>query len=381
MSRLSRISLFFFTAVVGSSMLLSPLAVYAADHDFRIAPSLYNKRPDADPVDITHNYYSAFLDSLNPSSSSNPDRNKAALERDYTRAIDTGTILLIQYANESSSYGFVQLFFNYSRDCSVVLSKQSNTYFLSVDGSKNDCLFRKAFFDANPIANYYGNSSSNLSLSVPVSGTYVSFYSYNGNYTVDSSAEGVSLPSVDADSDSTLDWNDNCGLDVVCHLGNIGIAIKSFFSFFVGMFDFSENNSLLKLLKWLFIPEDIKEVLDFTGVMDNFNATFSSVFSVIDSLKSVFSALTPHVGGWNYSNYCTTSHVGDLGVQDSGAHRYIMQTKIFGADFKPDICSFERAIGGFNAMASIRVFTSSALLIVSFILWYGFLLKLTGKRF
>lgn len=385
MSQLVKRYSLLFTVLVGFSLLVNSLSVYAQfDSTLRTTDRLLNQVVNSDPVDITNSYYSVFLKSLNPLYSSDDDRNVEAFKRDYSRALDNGTVLLLQVSSTSSTekYSFVSLHFNYKKDCSVSLQRTGDLYYLYTGSSDADCRFRAAKFDANPVANYYGNSSSFTSNRVLISFSSISIFSYFGEYTVDASAVGApALPKarpLDANS-FVPDWNDNCGLDVGCHLGNIGTAIKSFFSFFIGIFDFSENNSLLKILKWLFIPKDAS-VWSFSSLSESFDRVFGSVVSLLDTLKKTYNAFVPPITYWPSSAYCSTSPVGDSGIHDSASHHYLFKSKVFGADFNPDVCSFERAIGGYSNMSHIRTFTSVFLYAISLFLWYSFMLKVTGGR-
>ena len=386
MSQLVKRYSLFFTVLVGFSLFFNSLSVYAqSSSTLRTTDRLINQVVNSDPVDVTNSYYSVFLKSFNPLFSSDDDRNVDAFKRDYAKALDNGTILLLQSSSSPSSteqHSSVFLYFNYKKDCSVSLQRTGDFYYLYTGSSDVDCRFRAAKFDANPVANYYGNSYSSLSNRVMISSSVLSIFSYYGEYTVDASAVGApALPKarpLDANS-FVPDWNDNCGLDVGCHLGNIGTAVKSFFSFFIGMFDFSENNSLLKILKWLFIPKDTS-VWDFSSLSDPFDKTFGSVLSFIDTLKKTYNAFVPPISYYPSSAYCSTSPVGDAGIHDSASHHYLFKSKVFGADFNPDICSFERVIGGHGNMSHIRTFTSVFLYAVSLFLWYSFMLKVTGGR-
>lgn len=374
----------FITVLAGFSLSFYPLVTFAqSDSTLRITDHLINQVVDSSPIDITNSYYSVFLKSFNPLHSADNDLNVDAFKRDYARAQNSGTIILLQVSSVSSEkkYSFVSLYFNYKRDCSVSLQKENNNYYLYTGSADRDCRFRSARFDANPVANYYGNSS--VSNRVMISSVSHSIFSYSGEYTVDNSANGTpALPKANLISTDppTFDWNDNCGLDVVCHLGNIGNAVKTVFSLVLGIFDFSENNTILRFLKWLFIPEDITELLDFSDLADRFKNALDPVYKSVELLKRLYEVFVPSVEYWSSSNYCSTSPVGDAGIQDSASHRYIIESKIFGYKFEPDICSFERAIGGFTAMAQIRLFSSCFLIAISLLLWYRFIVGLTGER-
>lgn len=374
-----------FTTLVGSLLLLSPLTAYAADHDLRIATELYNQRSGSAKVDITNNYFEKFLSSLNSYSANDPDKNRAALERDYKKAQEQGTIVLLQ--NVSSDSGHVRMYFNYSRDCGISLTRDSHGYMLRINSNSDDCKFRGAAFDANPVANYYGNSVSRLTGGFYVSSASVSIYAYTGDYSVADSAKGApklpnGKPKPEAGS-SSIEWNDNCGLDVGCHLGNLSNAVKHMFDLVSSLLDFSENNPVFKVLRNAIVPPGFAEGLNtvFSALTTPFKQALAPMLATVDLLKSGFNTLFPPVNYWNYSNYCTTSLVGDAGNQDSAGHRYLFQATVFGAKFSPDICSFERAIGGHTAMQRIRVFTSTALVITALFIWYFFLNRILGERF
>ena len=226
--------------------------------------------------------------------------------------------------------------------------------------------------------------------SIPVSGLYSSFnnsyYSLNTslpNYPDGySGSEIVNRPLVEESVSDVDGWNDDCGLDIGCHLGNIGSVLKPIGSFITGIFDFSENNSLLKILKWLFIPEDPSSLFDLTDQRDGFKDSLQPVFSSIEFLKTLFNSLFP-ISGWTYSNYCSNSLVGDAGgTEDSSGHLYILPNTvdIFGASFDPDLCTYERVVGGWRITAQFRVFASTGLFLVCLFMWYKFFEDLSNMR-
>lgn len=379
---LKRLFALLFTTLVGSLLLLSPLTAYAADHGFKITDRLYIQSSSAGSVDITNDYYDQFLQKFNPHAKSDPQVGLAVFQRDYKKAQDQGTILILQRIYSSTSAS-VYIHFNYSRDCGTKLSRQSDgSYTLGVSSPNDDCHFRTISLDSDLVARYNGNSSNKLAWSHYVSSQSVSIYAYTGDYSVADSAKGApKLPIGKAKSeDASIDWSDNCGLDVGCHLGNIANAVKSIFSFIGDFFDFSENNSFVKLFKFLVFPDNAAELLDFSDLSSAFKLSFKVVFDAVDLLRSFFDTLSAPVTYWGSSAYCSTSLVGDAGNHDSSGHNYILQARFFGHEFKPDVCSFERAIGGHGAMATVRAFTGFALVVTSLFIWYFFLNRILGER-
>lgn len=377
--------LFFITVLAGFFMSLQPLTVSAQSIDsLHTIDHLYNQKRGSERVDVTDSYYFSIVKNLNPNFSNDEKVNSEAFKRDYAKALNHGTILLLQFSSmfDNVPYGYMNLYFNFKRDCNVKLFWRDSSYRLYTDSSDSDCSFRRAAFDAYPIANYYASPSS-LSGYVIISSKDLSIFSYSGEYTVDESAKGASsLPKAKMLNPEapSFGWNDNCGLDVVCHLGNIGNAVKTVFSLVLGIFDFSENNTILRFFKWLFLPDDLERLLDFSDMSRQFNKSLGPVYSSIELLEKIYKSLFPRSVFWSISYYCSTSPVGDAGVQDSASHRYILRSAIFGHKFEPDICSFERVVGGFDVMAQIRNFTGIMLLLFSIFLWYRFIIKITEAR-
>lgn len=371
-----------FTTLVGSLLLLSPSTAFAADHGLKVTSRLYVQGSSGSPIDVTNDYYDQFVRRFNPSAKSDSQVGLAAFQRDYKKAQDHGTILLLQHIYSSTSAS-VYMHFNYSRDCGTKLSRGSDgSYTLGVTSSNSDCHFRAISLDSWLIARYDGNASSKLAWSHYVSSPLVSVYMYTGDYVVADSAHGApKLPNgAPLSAVDSLDWNRDCGLDVGCHLGNIGNAVKGLFEFIGGFFDFSNNNSFLKIFKFLIISNNAAELFDFSDLATAFKSSFKVVFEAVDLLRSFFSALYAPITYWGTSAYCSTSPVGDAGNHDSSGHNYIFQARFFGHEFKPDVCSFERALGGHGAMATVRVFAGFALAVTSLFIWYFFLNRILGER-
>ena len=223
--------LFFVTVLAGFFMSLQPLTVSAQSIDsLHTIDHLYNQKRGSERVDVTDSYYFSIVKNLNPNFSNDEKVNSEAFKRDYAKALNHGTILLLQFSSmfDNVPYGYMNLYFNFKRDCNVKLFWRDSSYRLYTDSSDSDCSFRRAAFDAYPIANYYASPSS-LSGYVIISSKDLSIFSYSGEYTVDESAKGASsLPKAKMLNPEapSFGWNDNCGLDVVCHLGNIGNAVK-----------------------------------------------------------------------------------------------------------------------------------------------------------
>lgn len=373
MSQLVKRYSLFFTVLVGFSLLFNSLSASAQTPPaFSVTDKLIFYDRKGGSVDVTHSYFSKmFATNLWPSS---------ALRDEYLDSFKNsrdsfawGVFIEFTSLPSGSLYSHVELRW-LEKSCNVSLFWLNDHYRFLCDGNSHS--WRSVSLQDGFVS--YSKSSS-FSL-YPSSSK---LFSFSGDYSIDPSIKWE-IPSLPKPPDTNLgrhipDWSDNCGLDIGCHLRNISTAVRSIFSFLLGIFDFSDNNSLLSVLKWLFIPKDTS-VWDFSSLSDPFKNTFNSILSFIDTLKKVYNAFAPPISYYSSSAYCSTSPVGDAGNHDSASHRYLFKSKVFGADFNPDICSFERAIGGYGNMSSIRVFTSAFLLVISLMLWYSFMLKVTDGR-
>ena len=374
MSQLVKRYFLLFTVLVGFSLLVNPLSVYAQSPTpipLVLTDKLLLLDGNGGSVDVTSSYVSKmFALKMWPNQSLRDDFFSS-----FERARADGHWAVSVRENVSTTgavSSFVELRWLES-SCNVSLAYFNDHYRFLCNGSSHK--WRRVSLYSNFIQYYTSDSFFLYSSS--------KLYSFNGDYTVDPSITW-NIPTLPKgryifSDDDIPGWNDNCGLDVGCHLGNIATAVKSFFSFIIGIFDFSENNSLLKILKWLFIPKDAS-VWSFSSLSESFDRVFGSVVSLLDTLKKTYNAFVPPIAYWPSSAYCSTSPVGDAGNHNSAAHRYLFKSKVFGADFNPDICSFERAIGGYGNMSHIRTFTSVFLYAISLFLWYSFMLKVTGGR-
>lgn len=381
MSQLAKRCSLFFTVLVGFSLLFNSLSASAQGVP-SFSPSLTDKLiltgPDGVSSDVTKSYLSLIFngkfwnnkDLLNVHSSS------------FEKARSSGVwgVVLREYPGSSGgvSRSSVELYWLES-PCSVVFAyASSSSYWFLCNGSSHKWSRVSLFSDYVTYSSGFEDSFRLFSSS--------KLFSFNGDYAIDPSIN-IPIPpfpkgSVTPFDHDVSDWNNNCGLDVGCHLGNIGNAVKSFFFFLLGVFDFSENNSLLKLLKWLFIPQNVVDLFDFTSVSNSLDNSLKPVSSAIDLLNQSYKALQPVVIFDDRGNYCHNGHsYYSPGGANSQGSIFLMDVTVFGSPFRPDLCSFERAIGGSLPMSKIRVFTGTLLFISSFFLWYLFWDKIFGSRF
>lgn len=394
---LKRSSTFFFTALIGSFSLLffssSVQAQTAAQPN--VTDRVWVAKRGAAPEYHTEDWYAHLHDSIRESAYGSLSLPRAQFVSDFQKAMDSGTWMVVQEEVTSPRYGdyaFYRVLFTFAKHdvCKFKVFNTSGHFSIRsmADPSISDCSFRYAHFHVDSNVGVYSpsflSSASGVLFSQSGSTDKTSILFFSGAYDLDVSASGMtSLPHKDPGHPGVvpdITWNNDCGLDIGCHLSNVSLAIKALFQVVVGIFDFSENNTLLKLFKWLFVPSDLAAALDFSDVSASFQESLSPVFNSLKLLNTAYKALVPAPDLWNSSNYCSTSAVGDAGSQNSAASRYVMDAEIFGKRFRPDICSFERAIGGYSAMAQVRVYTSVALIVTSLFLWYRFVLKVTGVR-
>lgn len=383
--------LFFITVLAGFFMSLHPLTANAqASFDVNkisVTDKLTKQLPGGDSIDVTNSWFTYM------SSRFSKGKNSFSLDKfksDYENALKRGTVLLTLYhgAYDSKPYSTPYVYFTQKRDCDFKLYKSSDALSLRSDKTDESCRFYSAYSLYEYDSFYYYDSSFS---SVYLSAKNISVFMFSGNYSLDSSANGVSgrIPhsSLTSGSGPLEDWRNDCGIDLACHMSNIGIAFKGIFeffgkitSFFIGIFDFSENNSLLQLLKWLFIPEDMKSLFNFSEITDSFQNTLKPIFDAIDLLRSLFHSFLP--GTLYHGDALCHSSFDYLPPENPNSfnHLLIMNVKVFGYYFSPDVCSFERAIGGYSSMKSIRAFTGFMLFTVSLFIWYRFIVKFMEYR-
>lgn len=382
--------LFFITVLAGFFMSLQPLTANAqATFDINkisVTDKLTKQLPGGDSIDVTNSWFTYMSSHLGKRDDSfSLDRLKV----DYENALKQGTVLLtlIHGIYDSKSYSTPVLYFTQERDCGFKLFKTTYLY-LSPTKQNQGCHFRSVSSLSGSDIFYYYDRFSGLA---QVTSEVISVFTFSGDYSLDSSANGVlgkiPLSSLTSGFGPLEDWRNDCGIDLACHMSNIGIAFKGIFeffgkitSFFIGIFDFSENNSLLQLLKWLFIPEDMKPLFNFSEVTDSFQNTLKPIFDAIDLLRSLFHSFLP--GPLYYGDALCHYSSDSLVPKDPNSLNYlrIMHVKVFGYYFSPDVCSFERAIGGYSSMKSIRAFTGFMLFTVSLFIWYRFIVKFMEYR-
>lgn len=374
--------LFFITVLAGFFMLFCPITVFSQSPN-------NDKIPTTDTLtvnfsgdtltDITDSYLSRVF-----------DRGKWDNEDAYLRgsslvknALKSGSLGVFQFSardSENKLFTYVLLVVSESSGPSVIsktLASDVVVYNFSLTGSS-----RYSSIVVGPRLVYFSDTVG--SLNFLMYSDKFSLFSYSGKYSFDP-LSGLQDPLprktsfyIPGTSDS-FSFKDDCGLDIPCHLNNFGNFIKALFFFIIGIFDFSENNSILLLLKWLFIPDDIESLFDFSNLSDHFKSSLGSIFSAFDLFKRFYESLFPSIIIDDSGYYCHSSL--SPTHYDSQAHIYILNTTIFGKPFRPDICSFERLIGGPYSMRRIRVFTSIFLFSISLFVWYRFFNKLIGSRF
>lgn len=377
MSQLVKRYSLFFTVLVGFSLLVSPLSVYAQSSEkpqLPVTDSLKIGYVNKDIKDVTDYYQDYFCDSSKWYSGYSDEHCNF-----ITKSFEVGTAIVVQRKLKNSQGDYNDVYIVVSNSNSKLNIESGNgTYgyyvnFLLINQSFS---FKSYNLDTNgKIA--YSTSMKNYIMNYSNS----SLYHFSGKYeNVDPSLyknfpnrKPLHLPGT-----SSFRFNDNCGLDIGCHFGNVLTFFKSIISFIVGIFDFSENNSLLKLLKWLFIPDNFSDLFSVQSISDDFKNTLSPIYSAISSLNKLLgSFVPPAVGG--VDAYCNNSF--SPTHHDSESHIYLLKSKVFGSDFNPDICSFERSIGGPKNMQKIRYFTSAFLFAITLYLLYMFLKKIFEERF
>ena len=387
--------LFFITVLAGFFMSLQPLTVQAQVSDQpNVVDRVWVAKRGESPEYHTADLYN-YLRNRIKDSSDNLSLSRSQFSSDLYRAMSSGTIMVVQGEYTSPRYGnyaSYHVYFSYAKHdtCNFKVFYSQGSYILrsTTSPAVSNCGFHSAYYNVDAAVGVY-----NLSVLPPYIGVTFSSrnefnkYSilfFNGEYELDSSAIGMnSLPRTDPGNPAFIpevSWNDDCGTDIGCHLKNVATVFKAIFDTIIGIFDFSENNTILRFFKWLFIPGNIVELLDFSDLANQLRTALGPVFKSIDLLNRLYNILIPPVDYWNSSNHCSTSLAGDAGVQNSAAHRYIIQAQIFGYKFEPDICSFERAIGGYRAMSQVRLFSGFALTTISLFLWYRFIVRLIGER-
>lgn len=169
---------------------------------FNITDKLQLQRDDGAIEDHTQDAYSHIENNLNPNFADDFRYNKAKLKADMNRALQEGTWLYVQRSgvgDNGKKYKFYSLYFNYSRDCDVKLNYRNNIYYLDSKWTTDRiCSFRFATFDANPVANYYGDSNmtTNVQVSFDVSNIKLELFLYSGEYTLGEGLEnsGIEIP-------------------------------------------------------------------------------------------------------------------------------------------------------------------------------------------
>lgn len=379
MSQLVKRYSLLFTVLVGFSLLFNPLVVKAqSNHPAppAITDKLILRDFNGSSADVTNTYLSKMF---NPNLWQDKELGKSSLSS-FDKARSDGvwgvSIREEKRSSDNASYSFIELYWIEYR-CPVTLSYFNDSYSFLCNGSSHK--WRRVTLYSNYII---ANSSTNLD-SFSLFNTS-KLFSFNGEYSLDPSIKW-SVPTLPKARENSFDrdvpnWNDNCGIDVVCHIGNMAGAIKSFFSILLGVFDFSENNLFLKLAKLVLIPKNISELFNFSVISDYFYDSLKPVFVSVDFLKTTISALYPASSSGIAFCHSGHSYYGPGGFNSSG-HLYIFESTFFGSTFNPDICSFERMIGGVSSMQKIRVFTGTVLLAVSFLLWHRFIGRVAEERF
>lgn len=373
-----------FTTLVGSLLLLSPIASAQSStpHPLEVAPFEYQST-GGEVEDVSSSWYDKFFAS--DSNWLNRNRYASTLES-FTAAKENGTWGLYQSFGSSSGSPYKSIVLFWSKPVrsplKISASHGSSVSYYSLALPSDNCFYSMSFVSGKVI-NHFGSGSSFSCGVINLNTLNNKIIAYSGEYTLEPSATGYvdTIPKASlTPASASSGWNDNCGIDVGCHMGNIGNSLKSFFDFFMGIFLQGDNNSLLKLFKDLFVPKNPSALFDFSALSDYFHDSLRPVFSSIDFLKAAFGTLYP--ASPTKTAFCHVGHsYYDPSGFNSSGHLYIIDATFFGAPFKPDLCSFERMVGGIESMSRIRVFTGSILFIISIILWQRFIARVAEERF